>query len=398
MLTKNFWGPLLEKSQSIFANKKVLIGLWICLALITTAKQISTNSYNNYLIFKYSYWHAVDHLNLYLEYPSQYNDSNHYGPFFSLFFTPFAVLPNILGMLLWQLGNTLLFFWSLNKLPLSENQKLIMMWICSHELLTSLFSFQINPGIAAIIILSFVLIENKKDFWAAFFIVLGTFIKLYGIVGLAFFFFSKQKLKLTLSLAFWVLAFSILPMIFFGYHYILQSYSEWYQSLAHKNIQNGSLDSYQDISVMGMTRRIFQDSSIPNLPFLVGGLILYGLPYFRLKQYKNLGFRLMILVSTLLFTVLFSSGSESPTYIIAFAGVAIWFIIQDRPLNKWHIFLLIFALVLTSFSPSDLFPKYIRDHYVKHYALKALPCLLIWMVTIYQMIRTDFSIKNIKYE
>jgi len=393
MLAKVFGDNLPEKLNTFFANKKLLSGLWICLALIATLKQFSTNSFNNYLIFKYAYYHALDQVNLYLEYPAEYSDANHYGPFFSLFIAPFALLPNIAGMLLWQLSNTLLFFWSVNKLPITENQKVSMMWICSHELLTSLFSFQINPGIASIIILAFVLIENKKDFWAAFFIILGTFIKLYGIVGLAFFFFSKQKLKFTLSFAFWALAFFGLPMIFFGHEFILQSYVDWYQSLAHKNIQNGSLDSYQDISVMGMVRRFLQDSTIPNLPFLLGGLFLYGLPYIRIKQYKNLDFRLMTVVSTLLFTVLFSSGSESPTYIIAFAGVALWFVIQEKPLNKWHIFLLIFALILTSFSPSDLFPKYVRDHYVKHYALKALPCLLIWLVTIYQMVRTDFSLK-----
>lgn len=395
MLANIFPNTFKEKLSPIFSNRWVLLTLWVLLALIATLKQVATNSYNNYLIFKYAYLHAVDHLNLYSEYPSQYSDANHYGPFFSLFFAPFAVLPDIFGMLLWQLSNTILFFWALNKLPLSENKKLIILWICSHELLTSLFSFQINPGIAAVIILSFVLIENRKDFWAAFFIMLGTFVKLYGIVGLAFFFFSKNKLKLTGSLVFWAALFFILPTLVFGYDYILQSYVDWYQSLAHKNELNGALDSYQDISVMGMARRMFQDSSIPNLPFLAGGLFLFALPYLRINQYNNSNFQLMFLVSTLLFAVLFSSGSESPTYIIAFAGVAIWFAIQKRPLNKLHVFLLVFAVILTSLSPSDLFPKYVRDHYVRHYALKALPCFLIWIVTIYQMIRTDFSVKTL---
>ena len=149
---------------------------------------------------------------------------------------------------------------------------------------------------------------------------------------------------------------------------------------------------------MGMARRMCQNASLPNLPFLIGGILLYALPYLRIKQYQNIGFRLMLLVSTLLFAVLFSTGSESPTYIIAFAGVAIWFILQEKPVNNIHIALLLFALILTSFSPSDLFPKYIRDHYVKQYALKALPCFLIWLVTIYQMMRTDFSKMKTIYE
>ena len=45
---------------------------------------------------------------------------------------------------------------------------------------------QFNIAVAAMILSSFFLIEKEKDGWAAFFIVLGTLVKLYGIVGLAF--------------------------------------------------------------------------------------------------------------------------------------------------------------------------------------------------------------------
>jgi hypothetical protein len=69
---------------------------------------------------------------LYAQYPLEFFDSNHYGPFFS------------------------------------------------------------------IIIASFYCIE--KDITAACFIMIGTFVKLYGIVGLAFFFFSKHKVKFVAAL------------------------------------------------------------------------------------------------------------------------------------------------------------------------------------------------------
>ena len=48
---------------------------------------------------------------------------------------------------------------------------------------------QFNIAIAAIILSSFFLIEKEHEGWAAFFIVLGTLVKLYGIVGLASFSF-----------------------------------------------------------------------------------------------------------------------------------------------------------------------------------------------------------------
>ncbi|GGE71268.1 hypothetical protein GCM10011413_42560 [Pedobacter psychrotolerans] len=141
---------------------------------------------------------------------------------------------------------------------------------------------------------------------------------------------------------------------------------------------------------MGMARRISGNVNIPNMPFLLGGLILFALPYLRISQYKHLAFRLMLLASTLIFTVIFSSGSESPTYIIAFAGVAVWFIVQQTPKSKWVIALFVFAFCLTSLSPTDLFPRAVKE-FIRLYSLKALPCMIIWFAIIYQMMKEDFE-------
>jgi len=176
--------------------------------------------------------------------------------------------------------------------------------------------------------------------------------------------------------------------------YIIQTYQEWFERLVEKNNENAGLNSFQDISFMGIVRRFFQDSSISNLPFLISGVFLFGLQYLRIKEYKEINFRLMLLASVLIFTVIFSSGSESPTYIIAFVGVAIWFVIQPKPISKYYIGLFILALVLTSFSPSDLIPKHLKDNFIRPYALKALPCVLIWFAIVYEMLRNKFKTYN----
>jgi hypothetical protein len=173
--------------------------------------------------------------------------------------------------------------------------------------------------------------------------------------------------------------------------YIIQTYQEWFARLIEKNNENTGLSSYQDISLMGMVRRFFQDSTIPNLPFLISGVFLFGLQYLRIKEYKEETFRVMLLASVLIFTVIFSSGSESPTYIIAFVGVAIWFVIQPKPISNLYIGLFIFAFILTSLSPSDLIPKYLKDNYIRPYALKALPCVLIWFAIVYEMLKNKFK-------
>ena len=376
---------------SFFNNRFIIISLWIIISLIAGLIKLDINDINNYKIFKNVFFHTIDKLPLYKEYPLEYFDHNHYGPIFSLLIAPFAVLPDYLGISLWSLFNAGVLAWAITQLPLKSKQINAILWICLHELLTTLLGLQFNPMMTAIIILSFVYIEKGKDFWSAFFIILGVFVKLYGIVGLAFFFFSKNKIKFILSLFFWSAVLFTLPMLISSPEYIIQTYQEWFARLIEKNNENTGLSSYQDISLMGMVRRFFQDSTIPNLPFLIGGVFLFGLQYLRIKEYKEETYRVMLLASVLIFTVIFSSGSESPTYIIAFVGVAIWFVIQPKPISNFYIGLFIFALILTSLSPSDLIPKYLKDNYIRPYALKALPCVLIWFAIVYEMLKNKFK-------
>lgn len=377
----------------IIKNKKIVFGLWLLIALIASFKQILINKYNNYLIFKNVYYHLVEQKSLYSLYPELYFDRNHYGPVFGLFIAPFALLPDVLGGTLWAVFNAGILAFAISKIPVDSQKINIMLWVCVHELLTSVLGFQFNPIMTALIILSFVYIHEGKDSWAAFCIVFGTFVKLYGIVGLAFFFFSKNKLKFSVSLILWSVLLFVLPMLITSPEYIIRTYTEWFLRLIEKNNENAGLNSMQDISIMGMFRRILQLPQLSNLLFLLPGLALFGLPYLRFKCYNDLKFRLLLLASVLIFTVIFSSGSESPTYIIAFVGVAIWFVLQERPISKMTWFLFGFAFVLTSLSPSDLMPRFLRETYIQPYALKALPCVIIWLVIINQMLILQPSTK-----
>lgn len=382
----------------LFNNRLFILSVFILLPVITTYRQYHTGTHhNNYLIFIYTYFHAQDHLSLFGRYP-EYGDMNHYGPLFSLIIAPFAMMKEYIGVLFWELLNSLFLYYAIRTLPMEVKKINAVYWIVAHELLTALFACQINPSITAIIILSYTLINKKENFWAACLIMLGTFIKLYGIVGLAFFFFAKEKPKFILYCIFWAAVFFVLPMIFFTPEYIIGQYKEWYISLSNKQLENATLDSWQDISVMGMARRFTQNPGISNLPFILPGIILFCLPYLRISQFKSEKFRLMYLASTLIFTVIFSNSSESPTYIIAFAGVAIWFMIQEKPVSPIVIALFIFAILLTTLGPSDLYPRSVRVNYIMHYSLKALPCLLIWLYISYQLIFEDFNLKTLPKE
>lgn len=381
--------------KPFFSNKKYITVIWFLTAIVSSLKNYFSGNpyrYNNYLIYKGVFYNTINKLSLYDLYPVEFFDRNHYGPIFGLLIAPFALLPDWLGMTLWSVFNAAVLIYAINQLPLKYNQITIILWLCAHEFLTTILSFQFNPIMTAIIILAYVFIIKKQDFWAAMVITFGLFVKLYGIVGLAFFFFSKNKIKFIGSLLFWSIVFFILPMFISSPDFICQTYVQWLERLVAKNVENASLSSMQDISFMGMFRRVFNSPHWSNLPFLAFGLLLFGIQYLKLSIYSNKKYQLLLLSSVLIFTVIFSSGSESPTYIVAFLGVAIWFVIQERPISKTTLFLVIFAIVLTSFSPSDLIPKFIREHYIRPYALKALPCIVIWFRIVYEI----FILKKIE--
>ncbi len=375
-------------AKPFFSDPRTLFGLWLLLPIIAAVTKL--HSYNNFKIFRGVFWHTVNETPLYIAYPTEYFDTNHYGPLFSLIIAPFALLPAWFGLLFWLTGMSLFLYWATSKLSLSHRQKIFVYWFCAHELLTALFMSQFNIVIAALIILSFILIEKEQDSWAALCIVVGTFVKLYGIVGLAFFFFSRHKTKFILSLFGWALVCFVAPMLLSSPEFILTQYGEWYHSLIEKNDLN--LFSWaQNVSLLGLVRKISGCASYSDLWIIVPGIILFALPYLRVGQYKNKAFRYALLSSVLMFVVLFSTGSESSTYIIAFMGVAFWYVTAPWKRNKWDIALMVFAFILTSMSPSDLFPAYLRRTFVHPYALKALPCVLIWLKLCYEMMIKDYA-------
>lgn len=374
-------------SKPFFRDPRVLLGLWLLLGLISALTKI--NRCNNFLIFKYTFWHAWDGKPLYALYPAEYNDSNHYGPLFSLVIAPFAVVPHPLGLILWHVLLALCLYVAIRRMPMPQWQQIFIYWFCAHELLTALFMSQFNIAIAAIVVAAFVCVQKEKDVWATFFILLGTFVKLYGIVGLAFFFFSRHKLRFVLSFAGWAGLMFVLPMLISSPEYIIEQYKEWYMSLTEKNAAN-MFSGGQNQSLLGLVRKISGAAAYSDLWLLVPGMAAFALPYLRFGQYKHIAFRYALLASVLLFIVLFSTGSESSTYIIALTGAAIWYVTAPWKRNRWDIGLMVFAFILTSMSPSDLFPAYLRKEYVQPYALKALPCVLIWLKLVYEMMRRDY--------
>ena len=374
--------------KPFFHDYRTLLGLWLILGIVSALAKM--HAHNNFLIFRGVFWHVWNGTPLYTAYPEEYWDVNHYGPFFSLVFAPFAVVPEWLGLILWCVSLSLFLYVAIRRSNLTNRQQIFILWFCAHELLTALFMQQFNVAIAAIIVLAFFLIEKERDTEAAFFIVVGTLVKLYGIVGLAFFFFSKHKMRFVVALVVWGTVLFALPMLISSPEYIIGQYHDWFVCLTEKNGEN--LDSIaQNISLLGMVHRT-TGLAFSDLWLIIPGLLLFGIPYLRLSQYQHKAFRQTLLASVLMFVVLFSTGSESSGYIIALVGVVIWYTAVPWQRNGWDIALMIFVFVLSSLSPSDLFPAYLRKEWVQPYALKALPVTLVWLKLCWEMAIKDYAI------
>ena len=374
--------PLPNFKIDVLWKSKLAPRIWLIISAfsITSIFFRSDIAYNNFLIFKGVFWHTWHQQSLYGLYPNEYFDQNHYGPFFSIFFAPFAIGPLFPSAFIWTMCMTGILLFAIQKMEMDATSKNIILLICLQELVVTTLSQQTNSFIAASIILSFLFIKKEKEEWAAAFIMLGFMIKIYGIAGGAFIIFSKRPLKLILYCLMWGALFFIAPMIISSPSFVLHAYKEWYEILIIKHNSNVNLNGaerMQDISLMGFFRRVL-NMGIPNVVFLVPGAILTLLPWLRKSQFKQPTFQYSYLALILLTIVMFSSSSESPTYIIAVVGVGIWYMINAKNKTLHGKILLVFMLLLTCFSYTDLFPAHIRNVYVIPYSLKALPCMVIW--------------------
>lgn len=393
-------------SGNFLYNEILAIFLWFGLPVCDIINELCSHSgLNNYIIYKSVFYHLIEKKNLYSVYPLEYYDVNLYGPIFGLAIAPFSLMPFYMGYVLWCLFNVWVLYFAITKLPIQKNWKMAILILSSNEMMNNTSYCQINPFIAALILLGFVYADKAKNGWALFFILLATFIKLYGIVGFAFFLFNDKKWSFIKWTLIWSVAFFTIPMLLSNKEYIIHSYTDWFYGIANKASKNIKMDmdnDYQDISVMGMIRRIFHWPNLKTWWVLVFATILLAFQFIHRAYFKDLRFKLYMLCSVCIAVVIFSTSSESPTYIIAFPLVCLWFLMQNPGPQKNILF--VFALILTCFSYSDIIPPYIRNHIIRPYSLKALPCFCIWIMITFQLVKKDFLLlhlnrkRSIKYK
>jgi hypothetical protein len=368
--------------KPIFSDYRLIFGIYTLLACIASVKTVFISGSNNYSIFYFSTRHLQDGLSLYALYPAEYIDHYHYAPTFAALFAPLFALPYSIGLFLWHFLFTGVWVLGIYRMPLTHQQKVVAYWFALQELFTSLANSQTNPLIAAIPLFAFVCFEKRQPVWAAFFIMLGFNIKIYSLVGAALFILYPQKGRFLGAMILWGLVLGLLPLLLTSPDKLLWQYELWVKQLLIKS----DYDKWANTSIHRLVH-LFISPNVATNTIIGTGVLLFCTVYVHIRRYGEYSYRMLMVASILLFQVLFNPVSESPTYIIAVTGVVCWWGVCPRSLLDRV--LLVSCFILTVLSPSDLFPAFLREQFVKPYALKALPCALIWFRVIYLMHRPN---------
>lgn len=362
--------------------------LWILLPAAIFALDYAKNRHNNYKIFKHVFWHVIGQEELYTAHPEQYGDINHYGPFFSLVIAPFALLPDVAGGMLWNVAMAMLLYWAIGRIGLTVERRVLLLLVCTVELLNANWSNQFNPAIAAVMLLTFADVEEGRDFRAPLWILMGAFVKIYSLAGLVLVLFARSKRTFVAGCVAWSILLLVAPMAISSPEYVLRSYQQWVEVLIAKNSLNVVLYTSQDISIPGLVRRA-TGLLVPGSWFFLAGFPLLLAPLVRVGQYRHRPFRILMLGSLLMFIVLFSSGSESATYVVCATGAGLWLALQEEPFRPRNVVILV-AILLAGLAPTDLLSAPVR-RVTNSFALKALPYAVTWLLLCWDLLSRDFG-------
>lgn len=368
-------------------NPRVLLGILITIAVLISIQKFylpinpkGVTGYNNYLIFKHSFFNLINGEDIYQHFPSQYKDLFKYSPAFALLMFIWAPLPNLIGLMLWNIVNVLVLFLGIKKLPIKPKYGLLLFILfIVIELITSTQNSQCNALIAGMILLAHYHLEKGKMLWATLLIVGTVYIKLFGIVAFALFLFYPKKIKAAGYATLWGVLLGLLPLIVISWPQLIDLYESWGNLLTNDHDENLKL------SVMGILNSWFNIPASYKTTVLITGMIAFCLPLLKINRFKEKRFRLLYVSSILIWVIIFNHMAESATFIIAVVGIAVWYFTKNHT-TKLDTFLLVITIVLTILSPTDIFPKSFRDEILVPYTIKVLPCILIWIKINWEML------------
>src|SRR6202012_5777181 len=203
--------------------------------------------YNNFRIFKFSFFHLIEGKDIYQLFPDDHWDLYKYSPAFALCFGVLSWMPDTIGLLLWNLINSLCLVAGVRLLPdLSDEKKSWILLFSLLEMLLSIQNTQSNGLMAGLIVLAFAYAERSKYLLSTLCVVFSFYIKIYGALAFVFYLFYPGKLRLFGWTIFWMAFFALVPLVVVSGGQLLFLYKSWW----HLLIDDRSAST--GVSVMGI--------------------------------------------------------------------------------------------------------------------------------------------------
>ena len=333
---------------------------------------------NNIKIFRWSFFHLLHGQDIYQAYPTLYYDVFKYSPTWALLFGPFALPPAAVGFFLWDLGAALLFYVALTRLLPGPRARLTL-GIAFFEFLAAMqHASSTNAVVTALIILTFVALEDNRQALAAGTIATGALMKVYPLAALAFAVFHPRKVRFGLGVAAAVAALVALPLVVTSPAALAAQWRSWGRVLA--------VDStFPGFAVMHFLR-VWFNVGWPNWAVQLAGTLVLLLPLaVRRDRWADPHFRRLFLCSVLLYCLIFNHQSERPSFVVGFTAIAIWYAIS-RPTDLRNGLMLV-AFIGVPLLHSDVVSWNFRRTVLLPHAVIAMPCILLWFVMQAELLR-----------
>ena len=338
--------------------------------VVVSSLQAGARHNNNFEIFRTSWDNLVAGNNLYVA-SVNHQDFYKYSPTFALLFAPFAIFPFTAGLLLWNAFNAGILYWSLGRV-LDAPQATAARGIVFLETLGSMQNAQSNALSAGLMILAFSELSRRREMTAALAVAYGTLIKIFPLAAAVFAIFRPYRLARFALYGVMVAAMAVVaPLLVTSPEKLTMQYRAW-ESLSKVDALTRGYSVMEHV-------HLITGADWPNWPIQLIGLAILLAPLVRYTFWGQERFRLLYLASVLMFCVLFNHKAESPSFVVAIAGVAIWFMVVDRGRLAWTALGLVFLLCVLS--PTDIMPERLQEGFFEPYKVRTLPVLLVWILT-----------------
>jgi hypothetical protein len=362
--------------------RRPLLALYIVTAALVTIQQAVVGRSNNFRVFRSAGVNLLAGRDLYAAHPEQHFDFYKYSPTFALLFVPLSYLPFALAFLCWSLLNALLLWYAVERL-LPERPATIALALVYLEVLFAMQYGQSNALVAALVILAFVALERERQGVAAALLGVDACIKIFPIAGVALAAFHPRRLRFAALAAAALATLLLLPLTVVPPHELLAQYRSWRAIEAADAAQ-----VHRGYALMEYLYLWF-GADWPNWPVQLAGTALLLLPVAlggRGGQWGDLAFRRLFLCSLLVYMVLFNHQSERATFVIAFTGIAIWYV--SGPSSRWRTAVMAFTLLVMVLHDVEIVPRGVKNEILIPYRIKGLPCLVAWLVMQWELFVT----------